>query len=559
MSTINVDFINSASQSYVTMGTVSLPNTINIPTGASAGYVLTSNSTGDAYWTASSGGNTEPIAISYSDLYDKIVNSQLITGAKYKLTDYKSVNFLNGWKIANDNPTPTDPSFDPREIYTSDNEVLILEAISDYQLNPVCNSQTYQDDILEYQAYTNKIGVDFDIYNGQTLPDSSAVSGFDLQWDGTNVYFDMPTGYPALFGHYFYLYAEFDGGSYFQDGCFEPLTPVIAECQYPFTSDEPIYYFGVSNNSYNYPKAMSRLAVSADGMKVILLDLSQTDFNNYDSGTLYVNTVYAIGDAYGWVTKRNDTKRNIVVPFDFRGRKYRRYEVNLTPVNSLLGLGYWGQGDVYLSQTTTGNYIDVPSFSKDGNDAFNIEWNDMGGPDVYYYCGNNDNNVFLGQFKNNKLDAYVYDNTSGTNFYQNTIGNYFYKNTLGNSFVFNTIKDNFYQNKIANNFTLNKIGNYFFQNTIGSTFTLNKIENNFYLNTTGNNFKNNEINVDFTNKIINNNFNYNIFQNTVTGITFSSATHVYQTYNCTIFKASDNNTYLSYFDGTAMQYVSANS
>jgi len=55
MSIINVDFINSASQSYVTVGTVSLPNTINIPTGASAGYVLTSNSVGDAYWTASTG------------------------------------------------------------------------------------------------------------------------------------------------------------------------------------------------------------------------------------------------------------------------------------------------------------------------------------------------------------------------------------------------------------------------------------------------------------------------------------------------------------------------
>lgn len=78
MSTINVDFINSASQSYVTVGTVSLPNTINIPTGASDGYVLTSNSIGDAYWAASSGGTSSLSGSGTSDYLTKWTGSSIL-------------------------------------------------------------------------------------------------------------------------------------------------------------------------------------------------------------------------------------------------------------------------------------------------------------------------------------------------------------------------------------------------------------------------------------------------------------------------------------------------
>ena len=153
---------------------------------------------------------TEPTDITYSELYDKVTNGELIVGSWYRLTDYKSVNFLNGWDIANKNPTPVDPNFNPREIYEGEIEVLLLQAISSSEISPIGYSETFQGDIVQYEPYTNKIGVGIGgIYNGQTLPDSSVVSDFDLQWDGTNVYFNMPTGYPALFGHYFYLYAEF--------------------------------------------------------------------------------------------------------------------------------------------------------------------------------------------------------------------------------------------------------------------------------------------------------------------------------------------------------------
>jgi hypothetical protein len=556
----------------------------------------------ETQWLASEsvggGGSSAPIDVDYATLYDKIVNSQLIAGSKYRLLNYQSANFLNGWNLANSNPTPIDPSFDPRAIYTGEKEQLILEAISSYELNPVCNSETHGGDILEFQGYTNKIGVDIGgIYNGQTLPDSSTVSGFDLQWDAINevVYFDMPTGYPALFGHYFYLYAEFSGGAYYQDGTFEPLTPVIAECQYPFTSNDP---------SLGYPIAMSNLAVSPDGMRVVLLDLSETDVNNYDVGTLYVDTVYSLGNAYGWVTKRTDTQRNISVPFDFRNRKYRRYEVDLTPVNPALGLGYWGQGDVYLGQSTTGNYIDVPSFGQEGYNTYDIQWEGMGGADMSNYAGFCDNNVFLGSFFYSDLKGSSWnntigndfsfnttgkiftDNTIGNTFQFNTIGNVFQSNTIGNSFQSNTIGNSFQTNKvgvdfyyntigndfqsnfigdsfqsnslgnaiinntIGNSFQSNFIGNDFQSNFIGETFRNNTIRDDFRSNTIGNSFSSNTIGHDFTSNTIVNDFRTNQIEYSPTSTNFTLATHVYGDYNCTIFKSSASTLKLSYVDAT---------
>jgi hypothetical protein len=502
--------------------------------------------------------------ITYSDLYNKTVNGELEPGKWYRLTDYKSVNFLNGWEIADNNPTPTDPNFNPQEIYEGETEVLILQATSPYEISEIGYSETFNGDIVQYEPFINKIGVDLDMTNGDTLPDSSTVSGFDLQWDGTNVYFNMPTGYPALFGHYFYLYCEFDGGSYYQDGAFDPLTPGISVCQYPYTSDDP---------DYGYPKAVSRIRVEDDGMKIVLIDLTEQDYLNYDVDTLYVDTVYALGDAYGWITRRQDTFRNIDVPFDFRGRKYRRFEVDLSVVNPALGTGYWGQGDNYLNQGTTGNFIDVPSFGQDGYDAFTIKWTDMGGPDMYWYRGYNDNNVCLGYFKgnvinplsyNNTLSAF-FDNTVGSNFLSNTLGDNFHYNTVGSVFLNNTVGSNFKSNTVGDSFAFNKInvnfqgnmvGDNFQSNTVGSVFLNNTVGSNFNNNTLGNNFSNNTVGSVFLNNTVGNGFNRNQIDYSLTSTNFTSATHVYGDYTCNIFKRSNNTFQLSYIDGSnVIQYT----
>jgi hypothetical protein len=455
--------------------------------------------------------NAEEIV--YADLYDKIVAAQLTPGQWYKLTDYKSVNFLNGWNIAYINPTATDPNFDPREIYEGENEALLLQATTTNALSPVAYSEKYPQDILEFQAYTNKIGVDLDFAAGDLLPNGSFVpNDFDLKWDGTNVYIEMPTGFPALFGHYFYLYAEFSDGenSYYQDGTYEPLTPGIVECQYPYTSDDP---------DYGYPKAMSRIRVEEGGMKVVLLDLTEEDFNNYAVNSLYIDTVQAIGDAYGWVTRRNNTQKQINVPFDFRGRKYRRFEVDLSAINVDLGTGYYGIGDNFLNQGTTGNYKDLKIFFDD-IDTYNIQWEGIGGPDVYWYNGFSDNNVFGSRCENNSIEDYMFNNTVGFFFVENKIKKYFANNTIGDFTFGNTVGVNFTSNKIASSFSLNTIASYFGSNIIANNFNNNKID-------------------------------YASF-----GTNFSSATHVYAGYNCQIFLRSNFTFQLSYIDGTnTVQYA----
>jgi hypothetical protein len=561
------------------------------------------------------GAGTSIVDVTYSELYNATVNGELVPGTWYRVP-YNSVNFLNGWEIANQNPTPTDPNFDPREIYKGEEEILLVQAITPYSISEIGYSEKYPDDIIQYEPYINKIGVDIgNITNGNTLPDSSIISGFDLQWDGTNVYFNMPTGYPALLGHYFYLYAEFDGGNYFQDGCFEPLTPGISYCQYPYSNDNPLN---------PYPKAVSRIKLEDNGMKVILLDLTETDYLNYDADTLYVDTVYALGDAYGWITRRQDTLRNIDIPFDFRARLYRRFEVDLSSINSSLGTGYYGQGDDYLGQGTTGNFYDFKSVGETG-DVWNVTWDDMGGPDMYWYRGFNDNNVFdqfsdisidyncrnntINYFSNNTVKSYFKNNTAkviyqnniksffesnriGSDFYQNTINDFFGNNsinntfqynTIGNSFKSNTIGTNFEYNTIGDNFGSNTVGNSFIQNIVGNNFQFNTVSNSFFANTVGNNsstniigndFRSNTITGNLSNNIIGDSFQFNevsgflsgnlianFFQRNkidriLLGTNFTLATHVYGDYTCQIFKRSDNTLQLSYVDGTnTVQYT----
>jgi hypothetical protein len=563
----------------------------------------------------------------YSQFYNLLTTGQLVPGTWYSVP-YQSVNFLNGWKLANQNAVGAYTSFQAREIYTGEQETLLVQAISTSEISKTSYSLNYPGDVIEYAPYTDKIGVNFDIYNGQPLPDSSTVSGFDIQWDGTNAYIQMPAGYPALFGHCFYLYAEFNDGvdDYWQDGVFEPLTPGIATCQYPYTSDDP---------DYGYPKKMTGIQVVDNGQKVLLLDLNQNDVTNYVSDSLYVQTVYAIGDAYGWINRRNDTERNINVPFDFRGRKYRRYKteifgslnsINFTATgntaadNIYHGIGasvpigtagvnatftvvvskgvvtsvtisnpgrfydnttqftiYGNQiggtspaddivitvGNIsseirycvtgtyfnqygYPTQTTPNEYKDFKCFGEDGYETYNIEWSGMGGPDVEYYTGFSDNNVFQEEFYDNKLNDFTLGNTSVYGFiatalkqnvrdnillgsYSNTIeADFGYNvfigshNNIKSAFYYNVITSQFDGNNIGYNclanffreaFTRNNVGNYLQGNIFGIGCTKNNIGNNFFNNKIENNFSYNSVGSDCTNNYLGANFSYNTIGN----------------------------------------------
>ena len=490
----------------------------------------------ETQWIATesvSGGSTGYEDILYTDLYDKIINKQLTPNGKYRLLDYKSVNFLNGFTLADSNPTATDPNFNPRQIHTGSNEVLLLEAISDYQLNPNCISENYPQDNIEFQAYTNKIGVSIQIANGQPLPDSTIVSGFDLQWDGTNVYFNMPANYPALFGHYFRLYAEFNNGNDLLNTTYQPLTPIISEAQIVLPSN-----------------VFTTISVNSIGVKVILNDLIEQDYLNYDSNTLYVSTIYEIGDAYGCITRRNDTQLNINVPFDFRARTYRRFEVNLSSLNSNLGTNFYGQGDNFLNKGTTGNFKDYLSIPNDKG-VWDIYWNGIGSYDGYSYSSC-DNNVFNGSFFNCQIsNMNVFDNTFIGGFYENVVNNSFFKNTMkqcGRNKFFGYIIENL----TGDGFLNNQIYDSFQGNNCNYAFQYNRINLNFNYNITDANCFVNIFNDSVQECKLGQFFRYNTIQISIASLDLRFSNYLGQNYPCNVLKGSNGTLYLSYYSGVGV-------
>ena len=484
------------------------------------------------------GANNQYNDILYADLYNKIINKQLIPGGKYRLLNYKSVNFLNGVDIASSNPTPIDPSFNPRQVYVGPNEILLLEAISDYQLSPIAISEQYPQDIIQFQGFTNKIGVGFNFSNGQVLPDSTVITGFDLQWDGTNAYFNMPTNYPALFGQKFYLYADFNGGSDYVENDYFILTP--------FTP-EPIY-------QYVGGAIQTNIQISSNGYKIILTDLTFTDFQNYDTGTLNVGTIIALNDSYGCITRRDDTYKNINVPFDFRSMKYRRYEVDLSS-NTAISLIYAGIGDNPLiagfNRPTTGSYIDYSIFPEN---CYNIYWEGIGG-----YSFENDNNVFTNSCYEINLGTNAKNNTC-TNFAGNSIKIFFQQNILLNAS--NNNLANQFSNNISTVFSQNFTSDYALfnileivtQNTFLGPFTNNKIQGSYKFNVTGSIFANNVIGTGFESNQIGDYFQNNLnignnFQNNIISNGFKDNLNIGNNFlnNVIGYNFRNNSTILNFF------------
>lgn len=117
------------------------------------------------------------------------------------------------------------------------------------------------------------------------------------------------------------------------------------------------------------------------------------------------------------------------------------------------------------------------------------------------------NNVFLeGEYSNNKLGNFCYNNTFGTDNENNTFGNFCYNNASSNDMDENFIGDYFNNNIISTNFTGNNIGNNFIlnlllgenissfgDNRIGNYFQENIIYMSFYKNSVANYFSSNII------------------------------------------------------------------
>lgn len=510
------------------------------------------------------------VMATYQDFYNLLIAEALVPGTKYEVP-YRSVNWLNGYSLAVSNPTPIDPSFNPRQIHTGPEDILIVEATSTYEVSPTSYSKKYMMDILDYNPYANKIGLPLSVYNGVTLPNSTVVSGFDLQWDGTNVYFNMPTGYPAYYGQLLYIYAAF--GTYDQDGGHEPLLP----------NTYPQFSFSTDSVFDAYPKQLSRIKLLNGGYKVVLLDLTEADYNNYEANSLFIDHIVAVGDAYGWVLRRQSTDTKVDVPFDFRSVTYRRYEIDTSlvlPVELAQGFQYMGIGDNWKGAGTTGNYVDMLSIPQSYSDNYNITISGTGGPiRSNWYAGTCENNIIFGRARfinlsitymlNNTFLGNVTDiNLSSFIFNTNTITNVFSLTSgILTSFTNNiiivlqlcTFNSGAFQNNKIGNFVSNEMFSYIFNNITLGSFSNNFISKSFQ----------NTINpaCSILNNVINGEFNtvifaelwfqYNYIKNDMISVNLAAATHVYEPYPSDVFKNSAGVLKLSYFNASDVLTVVA--
>jgi len=482
-----VDISNNASVNNITIQGFE-DNIVN----ASSSIVLNTNGVGgiitligDNQWsfqknsTSSGGGGggaNTPIDITYIELYNNIQNSQLIAGQNYRLTDYQSTNILNGSRQAsaylNNNINPTDPNFNPVELYTSPTiEHFVFQAISSSEINPQVVSEEFPLDIICYEPSINKIVIQINIFNGAVLNLSSGtlnVSGFDLQFNGTNCFITLPTETPVLFNYFVGIQMDFTGkDSSLQEVFLNPIPNVTLE---PSVIDGNV---------------LSNIEISSDGLTITFLDLDATDYSKYEADTLGVLIGYSLGSQKGLITSRKnyfpsvefiDLNFNVDCTFDWRSQKYRRFEIDISSINPNLGTGYYGVGDnpeiLGVNYPTTGNYVDVYTINNFEGDYLKSNITITGN-----YLFFSDNNVFRGGGENIIVNGCadnsfgILQNVSIVNSSNNIIDNMQDTNQLY-SFDSNVI---WYLSRC-------QIDSYFAGNNILNGFVLSKVQSDSYSN-----------------------------------------------------------------------------
>jgi hypothetical protein len=141
-----------------------------------------------------------------------------------------------------------------------------------------------------------------------------------------------------------------------------------------------------------------------------------------------------------------------------------------------------------------------------------------------------DSCIIGGNFNFNNIEIFSRVNI-GAFCSNNTITGDFGASIIGNNFQNNLIKQNCFWNNIGDSFTSNNIGTFFIGNIIGHYFSNNTIGNYFRKNT--------------------------ITANALQDATFSTASHVYNDYDCTIFKNSSGQPRLSYYNAADQLVVTS--
>ena len=303
--------------------------------------------------------------------------------------------------------------------------------------------------------------------------------------------------------------------------------------------------------------------------------------SNYGTGgTIYDNWLgdfYSIGAFFGQEYSNNVFNSNFVI-----SNKTSSLFINNTFSGDVTFNTFSGNVD----NNTFGGNVDNNTFG--GNVQYNtfggdVQYNTFGG-DVYNntFSGYVQNNTFIGDVYNNTFGGYVQNNTFIGDVYNNTFGGDVYDNTFGGNVQNNTFIGDVYNNTFSGYVQNNTFIGDVYNNTFGGNVQYNTFSGNVYNNTFSGNVDNNTFSGDvhnntFSGYVDNNTFGGNVDNNTFSGnvdnntftftsfLSYSDITGVISNktidettypflfgtnYEKKILRASDNNVYARYFDGT---------
>ena len=554
----NIDTLNlSGIDISITNGNVSLTNrpTVNgtgvLLIGEAANVTLpgtivytTGNQIISGVKTFANGAN-QILNATYSNLTGLKAISGLLSGQLYRISDF--VLKWNNQSI-NDQTVKTAASGEP----------LIVTALSNKEIYHLAQSEIYPQDTIYYNI--NATGS----YSWGTINNNAAIPNFK-GWIYRRVDnlldIDMPYDWRNI----------------------------TVNCCKPNVSSVPNYSSNVQYSRLSYVKEPANNSNRGKLYYSVVTGNSGNALNNTNfwspiSSFVESGTFFSTDEIYGFQALiPPDSIPIINLPADTGSRiQQPTFTSTLTGLGQFIlnnvknikieGNGYSNVivGNSFISNTIGSNFINNTIGS---NFAYNVISNNFSNNTISNIFSSNTignafrYNVTSNTFSNNTIGNLFHSNTIG-NSSNNTIGNNFYSNAISNDFNNNAIANIFYNTMISKNFNYNTIGNIFSDSVIGQNFISNTVGNNFFSNIIGNNSDSNTIGNNFTSNTIGNLFEVNtignyfysntigngFFGNTAEGefsnVNFSTATHVYNIYNTTLFRNSDNSARLRYFNSS---------
>ena len=525
---------------------------------------LVGNETISGVKTFANGAN-QILNTTYSTLTGLKAASGLLSGQLYRISDF--VLKWNNQSI-NDQTVKTAASGEPlivtalsnnktshlaqSEIYPQDTIYYNIDASSSYSWGTINNNASIPDfKGWIYRRVDNLLNIDIP-YDWRNItvncckPDVSSVRNYSGNHQYSRLDYVKETGNNSNRGKLYYSIVTGNSGNALNNTSFwNPVSDFVESGTF-FSTDEDYGFralfddFDLGDFIINLP-ALTSSRIQQPTFTSTLTGLGTFTLNNVKN--------IKIEDGYSNVIIGNNFYSNIIGNF-FNSNTIGNYFNSNTIGND-------------FSYNTIGNFFNSNTIGKD------FSYNTIGNSFYYNAIGNifsyntiRDyflSNTIGDNFYPNAIGNYFFSNTIGNNFYSNTIGNYFYyniignnfgPNTIGNNFISNTIGNSFGSNTIGNSFSSNTIGNGFSSSTIGNSFNSNTIGNSFDSNIIGNSFYYNAIGNNFFSNTIGNSFNMNTSEDNFNNVDFSSSTHVYNSYNTTLFQNLANSMRLRYFNSS---------